>query len=444
MLRCPTSRAFGTVSSGYARTSAKQRQKPPPPPPPTAAEIERMRARRERKAERDERMDLTMVLTPVKTYMGGFTRPRDLRASNWFYGGPYVQRQKVYVKPPEAAYRPHSVYILETLYPVNRGIGRAVALEFETGTFPTNNLSRLVNQYNYAHLSNPYTSVMDIAAWPWLKRLRKREPPLLSGNCLAIRSGKNDQNSDNCKFPEKSSDIISKPLPKSPSDKTASSTQHTNPAPSLGRPSSRYCTDDIRSHYLPTLFTTPFFRPLLCLTFPTRPLAHTVSRLTKSLSCGLSYPNAIDPHERKFGVSYASRIRNLRLQRTYDVVETLISRLKGYRGGLPGLRFSPHERGWGINGEGLEEPIDPRKWRMEARIGSWYPRAQELARQWGELDNMSVKLVDEFGCVLGEDSSLLGGQDAGSVASDTWERFSDEEEEEEESWEVDRMWGEDD
>ena len=46
--------------------------------------------------------------------MGGFTRPTDLRASNWFPGGRYETIGKVYEQPSDAAYEAHTVFLLES------------------------------------------------------------------------------------------------------------------------------------------------------------------------------------------------------------------------------------------------------------------------------------------------------------------------------------------
>lgn len=52
--------------SGRLRQPSRPRRPVPPVPP---AELEKQRLRRIEKAERDERMDISMSLTPVKTYV---------------------------------------------------------------------------------------------------------------------------------------------------------------------------------------------------------------------------------------------------------------------------------------------------------------------------------------------------------------------------------------
>ncbi|KAI0919809.1 hypothetical protein AcV5_001777 [Taiwanofungus camphoratus] len=135
----------------------------------------RVIARRMMKAERDERMDITTALTPVKTYMDGFTRPRDLRASNWFPGGAYAQRKKVYELPPRAAYEPHTVFLLESRYLVKYGIGRVDAHEHFVGVCREGDFSAVLQRLNSTRAPTEVREAMDNARWPWLpqKKLRR-------------------------------------------------------------------------------------------------------------------------------------------------------------------------------------------------------------------------------------------------------------------------------
>ncbi|KAJ6472776.1 hypothetical protein C8R47DRAFT_724977 [Mycena vitilis] len=75
-------------------------------------------------------MDVTRALTPVKQYMPGFTRPSDLRSSNWFPGGAYVSSGKVYESPVGEAYEPHTVFLLESRYNIRYGSSRVEAPEY--------------------------------------------------------------------------------------------------------------------------------------------------------------------------------------------------------------------------------------------------------------------------------------------------------------------------
>ncbi|KIJ67212.1 hypothetical protein HYDPIDRAFT_107937 [Hydnomerulius pinastri MD-312] len=143
----------------------------------------------------------------------------------------------------------------------------------------------------------------------------------------------------------------------------------------------------IRAEYLPTLSETPFFRPLLTLTFSTRPMAYAVSRLAKALPRGLSYVAAVDAEDRKHGVSFSTRVRNMRLARMQGLTVELAQLLAGARGGLMGARFRPEERGRGVDGEGFGKPVDYEKRVIGVGVGNWYSRAGEVKdafRQDGE------------------------------------------------------------
>src|SRR6266436_8948085 len=112
--------------------------------------------------------------------MGGFTRPRELRSSNWWPGGPYVGKGKEYESPLPEAYAPHTVYLLETRYPVNHGTGRPIAVEHVTGMCKGNALPSVLKHLNSVPTSgtgntvSKYTNWMDNAVWPWSSRMRGR------------------------------------------------------------------------------------------------------------------------------------------------------------------------------------------------------------------------------------------------------------------------------
>ncbi|KAJ6510433.1 hypothetical protein C8R45DRAFT_814906, partial [Mycena sanguinolenta] len=123
-------------------------------------------ARRMIKAERDERMDITHALTPVKQYMAGFTRPTDLRSSNWFPGGAYVSRGKVYESPVEEAYQSHTVFLLESRYNIRYGPGRVEAPDYVYGVCREEDFPAVLKTYNSPRVPRPVLEAMDNARWP--------------------------------------------------------------------------------------------------------------------------------------------------------------------------------------------------------------------------------------------------------------------------------------
>ncbi|KAJ6589084.1 hypothetical protein B0H19DRAFT_1014188 [Mycena capillaripes] len=131
-------------------------------------------ARRMVKAERDERMDVTAALTPVKQYMAGFTRPSDLRSSNWFPGGAYVARGKVYESPVEEAYEPHTVFLLESRYNIRYGPGRVESPEYIYGICREQDLPAVLKTYNSTAVPRGVIEAMDNARWPMGPQLKPK------------------------------------------------------------------------------------------------------------------------------------------------------------------------------------------------------------------------------------------------------------------------------
>ncbi|CAL1702818.1 unnamed protein product [Somion occarium] len=564
------------------------------PPPPSGVEEVKITKRRIGKAERDERMDITLALTPVRTYMGGFTRPTDLRASNWTSGGRYNEIGKIYHPPPAAAYEPHTVFLLESRYNVVHGIGRADCHDHIVGVCRESDFPAVLKKLNSSECGHEYMESMDNARWPFLppkkvkhvkwwesgenpeelvrqalegeadgetKRYSEPEPPVLPGNRserralkLAMRSRKvptellpvsgssavqirtfysssrvladeKTSRSDRASIPGSSWARPHKPSQDADdnvvptyyverkkqrasiserkeeegglmaelsagilSDGVAAQTrvipekipvEVRGPDGSVRHPSgfepptpetefhpsaSKIATEEdpmlttikipwdsalapepegirgfhtsavarasevpieyehvpqdapveeakavlkrIREQYLPTLSKEPFWRPLLSLTFSTRPIALTISRLAKSHPRGLPFYASINDHDRKFGPSYDARIRNMRLERMAGLTIELAKVMSGERGGIIGVRFKPEERGRGIDGEGLDDKIPLEKRIVKIGVGEWYPLANEVKEAFqldGEAagdhvtETLQIFGLDEFG-----------------------------------------------
>ncbi|KAJ7730860.1 hypothetical protein DFH07DRAFT_158656 [Mycena maculata] len=139
-----------------------------------AEEQMRITARRILKAERDERIDITRALTPSKQYMAGFTRPRDLRTSNWFPGGAYIAQSKKYESPLEEAYEPHTVFLLESRYHIRFGVGRVEAPHYVYGVCREQDLPAVLKQYNSPNPPHGLLTFMDNARWPGGPQLKGR------------------------------------------------------------------------------------------------------------------------------------------------------------------------------------------------------------------------------------------------------------------------------
>ncbi|KAF9242835.1 hypothetical protein BU15DRAFT_60129 [Melanogaster broomeanus] len=174
----------------------------------------------------------------------------------------------------------------------------------------------------------------------------------------------------------------------------------------------------IRAQYMPLLASQPFFRPLVTLTFSTRPLAETVARLSKALPTGLSYVAAVDPEERKYGPSFATRIRNMRLRRLQWLGLEVARLLAGTRGGMLGVRFSPEERGRGVDGEGFGELLEHDKRVIGVGVGNWFARAAEVKEAYKEDGVEMVRKMYGVGKGEGEPFKVYGLDDWGKRIDD--------------------------
>ncbi|ETW76418.1 hypothetical protein HETIRDRAFT_480544 [Heterobasidion irregulare TC 32-1] len=585
-----------------------------PPTPPV--ELMRHTKRRIAKAERDERMDITLALTQVKTYMGGFTRPRDLRASNWFPGGRYG-KERVYELPPESAYEPHTVFVLESRYLVKHGIGRTDSLEHIVGICREGDFPEIAAMFNSSRATSEALTSMDNARWPWTRQFKIKETrwwapgedraeivrKMRAGEELEPADGSASRSSES-EFPLYSLKPH-QPPPAPPSQAREYHTSardhtkvyvferremHTSRPPSAAPKSSRISKDqddpdavvptyyverkkqrdsieerketegslmyelnagvlsndiaaaqlrtrvekvpfevtemdgtvrhpsgfepptpahefrtppfkvpapnaftaeldpdevipvevehpdgtiahpsgfvpptpqsmfkrefhsspralaeevhipnlpilppdvlegvdvpvegqegvaadvvdadadaepqeddaseeapvtqfpvkELRAQYMPTLRDTPFWRPLISVTVSTRPLALSLARLCRSMPRGLPFYASITNDDRKCHYSFSSRMRNLRLNRLHELSIEMARLLNGERGGFVGMRYCPSDKGRGVDGEGLAEPVPLDKRVMKVGVGEWYPRMQEIK----ELFNASAQ-----------------------------------------------------
>ncbi|KAJ7640169.1 hypothetical protein B0H17DRAFT_994872 [Mycena rosella] len=597
----------------------------------------RITARRILKAERDERMDVTVALTPVKQYMSGFTRPKDLRTSNWFPGGSYIERGKVYESPAQEAYEPHTVFLFESRYNIRFGVGRVEAPEYIYGMCREQDLPAVLKIYNSEAAGREVLELMDNARWPWgpqaqphrrvkwwtdsndlndtlkelgseikpspfgeehmveeededepktrtpMKTVQKKDkktkashrvtalnpirarsnasspPPDLpspasarafhSSSVLFVGHSYNDdrivpdfyvqrkqakakegehQESDASEKPQlqdtpslmdhlsdgiMSDEIVAStrrlpskiptelfnadgvlvhpsgfviPTPShsaSPerpererdlaqqtaavaervleedyTDVTAETSSRRGKVPfevrhedgTVSHPSGfepPTAADDFehsgnstvdshigqqplvlpgtkrglhtsasaraevisarqpeayvpRSEYLLTLDETPFWRPLLTLTVSTRPIAHTLLRLSRGLETGRPFHAALSNDDKKCRISFAHRMRAIRLKRMQDLAVEMGQVLAGARGGAVGIRFETDSMGRGIGGDGLEDPLPMENRVISVGVGEYYQLAaelKELFRARGEDEIFESKPFNIFG-----------------------------------------------
>ncbi|KAJ7641348.1 hypothetical protein FB45DRAFT_899992 [Roridomyces roridus] len=546
----------------------------------------RITARRMLKAERDERMDVTHALTPVKQYMPGFTRPSDLRSSNWFPGGSYVSRSKVYESPVEDAYLPYTVFILESRYNIRFGIGRVDAPHYVYGVCLEEDLPAVLARYNS---SNPpdrsLLEFMDNARWPdgpqqrketvkwWDSREELQEALEALGSVKASaptdaaakpkagkqaklafmalprpqstaqpvrafhsssarhvggsynddhvvpkfyvrhKQDKGDENEKQLEedssslMPHLSDSILSDDLVAStrrlaskiptdlfnedgvlvhpsgfvvptPSDATERKERERDLAQQTAAVAERVLEEDfsdvsaetssrrgkvpfevrgvdgtvthpsgfepptaadefehsgnhtVDSHIgeqpltlgsnpvpgskrglhtsavvraqevqwdfqrakmqQPATKGGPFWRPLLTLTVSTRPIALSLIRLARSGPTGTPFHALLDNDDKKCRISFANRIRSLRLRRMQNLAVEMGQVLNGMRGGVIGLRLSPDTMGRGIGGEGLQDPIPFDKQQIQVGVAKSFGLATELKEMFRQRDSEEI------------------------------------------------------
>ncbi|KAH7333988.1 hypothetical protein B0J17DRAFT_674958 [Rhizoctonia solani] len=430
------SRRIHTSSAWSKKLKIPDPNVPKKPHIPTPKEVGLMFKRRVEKAERDERVDISMSLTEVKTYQGGFTQPRILRGSNWFPGGTYIAKNKVYEKPLDSAYEPHTVYILESRYPIQtKEPGRPDVPEHIVGVIREPVWLPFLKQKNSPRVSGNVRLSMDAAWWPFLRRrIRKTEPEQwwekgedpkqLRLEALGLTESDEPPESirefykDITQYRPNGSKIV-----------------EPTPTKTILPQRKDWTIGEIRQEYEPTLEKEPFWRPLISVTLATRPLANTLVRLCRSLPRGLPFYASIDTHDRKTVVSFPDRMRLLRLRRMRELTIEIARRLEGYYGGFIGIRFNKDDKGRAIRGERLEEPLPDPLRVIRVGLGEWYELEKE--KELWRLEAMDagveidVKPMDDWGRKLDGSGVVLPGQEVvGDVELSELETFDSEDEEE--------------
>jgi hypothetical protein len=189
-----------------------------------------------------------------------------------------------------------------------------------------------------------------------------------------------------------------------------------------------------RKQYIPTLAEQPFWRPILAITFPTRPIGRVVARLSKALPRGLPYYASMPSEDLKCKQSFPSRTLNLRLTRMRRLTIQTADRLAGYFGGFPGIRFDPRMPGRGINGTLLEAPLTEEQRCIVAVVADWYSHAAEEIDGYQREGRVSVTagLMDERGnprdstlSIEDDDARLLVESSEGDKGGEEHEADSD-------------------
>ncbi|BGP28485.1 hypothetical protein JCM10296v2_000220 [Rhodotorula toruloides] len=348
--------------------------------PPTEEELQERHQRRVARAERLERMDLTMQLRETKTYMGGFTQPRHLKFLQALDPNPKKLKDSYDVRigpdrirPDAEAYTPHTVYLAVTRYPIRWGHGRATRREVVSGFCREVDLPERFKNLNWGewkeehinevkeewgqpkvkytipagyHCHRDSKEYLELAVFPGSPEERSLKNQNVYKTLTCVRNDRKRteallaENPDAELAPGTSfeeleayeKELLERIIPPSEEEFVRPEPPYTDP---------------------------PLVVPFLTVTLPTRPLAATVARLCKGFERGLPFMASIPNEDRRDGPALFRRLLRLRANRLQELITMLVDRLNGGTGGLLHLRLSADDRGRGYEGEYLDEGVKP-------------------------------------------------------------------------------------
>ncbi|KAK2465766.1 hypothetical protein APHAL10511_002310 [Amanita phalloides] len=362
-----------------------------------------------RQVERRERKDICTALRPSKTHMGGFTRPAKIRSFNWLLKGRYGPGEAGYYAPPEA-YEPHTIVVLESRYQVQRGVGRPNSYEYIVKICKAGDVEKFVARLNSPKPSDNILEMMDNALWPWLPQFKKK----LKEEAQKVATVEEGEDG---------------PLRLEPLEEAETA------------PSQYLLASRLRETYLPTLEHEFFFRPLLTVTLPTRPLAVALSQLCKALVHGLMFRTFIQKHassslapklaqktnqyipwltfpsgtqdsttsvkitkdvktSKKFKDAIKSQhnaqLRNLRIARLVELTHDLSAFVYASHHGLEGISRVLAHTEHTVQRAQLRANEPPADIKIEVGVGEWYACEEEVRRAFVEAGEKACAWVKSF------------------------------------------------
>jgi hypothetical protein len=318
--------------------------------------------------------------------------------------------------PLDSAYEPHTVFILESRYPVKtKEAGRPDVPEHIVNVIREGQFLPYVKHTNSTKATGGARLSMDAGWWPFLQRRVKKQEPEVWWK----------QGEDPHKLRLEALGFTdSEAPPESLREFYPDLNQYRNngtkiveatPTKTIAPHHKAKTIGEIRALYEPLLANEPFWRPLVSVTVATRPLALTLVRLCRALPRGLPFYASIDTHDRKTFYSFPDRMRLLRLQRIRQLTIDMARRLEGYYGGFIGIRFNKNDRGRAIHGERLGEPLPDSLRVIRVGIAHWYAFEKEM-ELWklGAIDagvSIDLKPMDDWGRKLDESGQVMVGQE---------------------------------
>ncbi|GAA5981372.1 hypothetical protein JCM10908_004085 [Rhodotorula pacifica] len=352
-------------------------------PPLTEEQLKRQAEMRIQRAERLERKDLTAQLTPVKTYMGGFTQPRHLEYLTVM--DPTRKKKDSYdvrlgpdrTRPQAEAYTPHTVYLAVTRYPVRWGHGRATRRECFSGFCSEAGLEQRFTELNYGTWKDDETKLVK------LKHGQPKQPVLTPAHWHCSNESKEYLDLAVLPGSPEERTLLNRPAShllralereKARLQKALSADEASVPVSGRSIEELDALIAEHRQRLLPPVVDyvrpeppytdPPHVVPFLTVTMPTRPLAATLARLCNGHPRGLPFIASVPNEDRRDGPALFRRLLRMRADRIRELVDQLVYRLEGNVGGLMSVRLSPEDKGRGLDGEGLDKKLEapPRGW----------------------------------------------------------------------------------
>lgn len=331
--------------------------------------------------------------------------PQKIRSFNWLLKGGYSPEGTVPFRPAPEAYQPHTIVILEGRYPRKYGLGRKPAYEYVYRIVRPVDVEILVKKYNSAHAPPLLLESMDNAYWPWKKQMTRE-------NKKAQADGLRPEEEEaaiaqECEVPSAGSNELAEEGVNAPSD-----VARKEP----GEPQAKVQT--VRDKYLPILESQPFFRPLVTVTLPTRPLAVALGHFFKSLAFGWTYHAFLAKHdtiEPKLAAKMKQYLtcldvehqsekeklniqtRNLRLARVVEMTHRLAEFVVAARGGQSTLELLLRTSDRTIHREQLRPGEPAADIVVDVGVGSWYSDHDRLAN---EFKDATDRVLQRFPSVM--------------------------------------------
>lgn len=335
------------------------------------------------------------------SHLGGYTVPQKIRSFNWLLRDGYSPEGTVRFPPAPEAYQPHTIVLLEGSYPRKYGPGRKPAYEYVYRIVRPVDIEPLIKKYNSAKAPPSLLESMDNTFWPWKKQMEREQKEAQATQTNGLPPDTDAAITEAHKVADQ--------VPSAESDETKNEP--------IVKPGSK-TAQNLRDIYLPMLESQPFFRPLIIVTLPTRPLAVALSHFFKALAFGWSYhafvlkhdtiePKlaskmkqylpSLDVEHQSEKEKYHIQTRNLRLARVVEVTYKLAEFVIAARGGQPALARLLQTTDRTISRDQLRAGEPAADIVINVGVGSWYNGHEKIVK---DFEDATKKVLSRFPGVL--------------------------------------------